>query len=85
MSRIGKKPIPLPSGVKVTVGEQLQVTGPKGTLSVPIPAGITVEQAAGKLELKRSGDELAALHGARLIIDTVGAVFEKRKRPDFFF
>ena len=29
--------------------------------------------------------ELAALHGARLIIDTVGAVFEKRKRPDFFF
>jgi agmatinase len=29
--------------------------------------------------------ELAALHGVRLILDTVGAVFEKRRRPDFFF
>jgi len=40
MSRIGKKPIPLPSGVKITVGEQLEVTGPKGKLMVPIPDGI---------------------------------------------
>jgi len=63
MSRIGKKPIPLPKGVKVTVGEQLQVVGPKGTLTVPIPAGITVEQADGRLELKRASDEHAALHG----------------------
>ena len=39
MSRIGKKPIPLPSGVKIQIGEQLQVTGPKGTLTVPIPGG----------------------------------------------
>jgi len=63
MSRIGKKPIPLPSGVKITVGDRLEVTGPKGTLSVPIPAGISVEQGPGKLEIKRSGDEHAALHG----------------------
>jgi large subunit ribosomal protein L6 len=63
MSRIGKKPIPLPSGVKVRVGEQLEVTGPKGTLKVPIPQGITVEQADGRLELKRASDEHAALHG----------------------
>ena len=63
MSRIGKKPIPLPSGVKVAVGEQLEVTGPKGKLKVPIPAGITVEQNAGRLEIKRAGDEHAALHG----------------------
>src|ERR1017187_11026123 len=63
MSRIGKKPIPLPSGVKITVGEQLEVTGPKGKLMVPIPDGITFEQVAGKLEVKRSGDEIAALHG----------------------
>ena len=63
MSRIGKKPIPLPSGVKITVGDRLEVTGPKGTLSVPIPAGISVEQRPGKLEIKRSGDEHAALHG----------------------
>ena len=63
MSRIGKKPIPLPSGVKITVGEQLEVTGPKGKLMVPIPDGITFQQADGKLEVKRSGDEHAALHG----------------------
>ena len=63
MSRIGKKPIPLPSGVKISVGDQLEVTGPKGKLSVPIPEGITFEQADGKLEVKRSGDEHAALHG----------------------
>jgi len=63
MSRIGKKPIPLPSGVKITVGDQLEVTGPKGTLRVPIPAGISVEQAPGRLDIKRSGDEHAALHG----------------------
>jgi len=29
--------------------------------------------------------ELAAIHGVRLILDTVGTVFEKRKQPDFFF
>src|SRR6266478_9975814 len=63
MSRIGKKPIPLPSGVKVQVGEQLEVTGPKGKLMVPIPPGITFEQSAGKLEVKRASDEHAALHG----------------------
>ena len=63
MSRIGKKPIPLPSGVKVQIGEQLEVTGPKGKLTVPIPQGITIEQADGKLELKRASDDHAALHG----------------------
>src|SRR5579872_7174939 len=63
MSRIGKKPIPLPSGVKIQIGEQMQVTGPKGTLIVPIPQGITVEQASGVLNIKRSSDEHAALHG----------------------
>src|SRR5579885_1186636 len=63
MSRIGKKPIPLPSGVKIQVGDQLQVTGPKGTLTVPIPAGISIEQADGRLEVKRASDDHAALHG----------------------
>ena len=63
MSRIGKKPIPLPGGVKIQIGEQLEVTGPKGKLTVPIPAGITVEQNAGKIEIKRESDEHAALHG----------------------
>ena len=63
MSRIGKKPIPLPSGVKVQIGEKLQVTGPKGTLTVPIPEGIKIEQKDGKLELLRASDDHAALHG----------------------
>ncbi|MBZ5622814.1 MAG: 50S ribosomal protein L6 [Acidobacteriia bacterium] len=63
MSRIGKKPIPLPSGVKIQVGEQLEVTGPKGKLMVPIPQGITFEQSNGKLEVKRASDDQAALHG----------------------
>jgi large subunit ribosomal protein L6 len=63
MSRIGRKPIPLPNGVKVQIGEQLEVTGPKGKLSVPIPPGISIEQTEGRLDVKRSGDEHAALHG----------------------
>jgi large subunit ribosomal protein L6 len=63
MSRIGKKPIPLPGGVKVLVGEQLEVQGPKGKLTVPLPAGISVEQGNGVLEIKRASDQHAALHG----------------------
>src|SRR3982751_4596369 len=63
MSRIGKKPIPLPSGVKIKIGEQLEVTGPKGTLTVPIPEGVSFEQVDGRLEVKRASDEQAALHG----------------------
>src|SRR5271165_5780491 len=63
MSRIGKKPIPLPGGVKIRIGDHLEVTGPKGKLLVPIPAGITFEQSPGKLEVKRDADEHAALHG----------------------
>ncbi len=63
MSRIGKKPIPLPKGVKVQIGDQLEVTGPKGTLTVPIPAGIHVRQADGRLDVVRDSDERGALHG----------------------
>jgi large subunit ribosomal protein L6 len=63
MSRVGNKPIPLPKGVTVNIGEQLQVEGPKGKLTVPLPAGIQVKQNNGVIEIGRSGDELAALHG----------------------
>ena len=63
MSRVGKKPIPLPGGVKIEVGEQLKVQGPKGTLTVPIPAGITIEQNNGTLQILRQTDKHAGLHG----------------------
>jgi len=63
MSRIGKKPIALPKGVKLAIGDNLQVTGPKGTLTVPLPAGVHVEEKSGTVELKRDSDEYAALHG----------------------
>ncbi len=63
MSRIGKKPIPVPGGVKVQIGEQLEVTGPKGSLFVPIPSGIKIEQKDGKLDVLRASDDHAALHG----------------------
>ena len=63
MSRVGKKPIPVPSGVKVQIGEQLKVQGPKGTLEVPVPSGIRVQQNDGKLELIRESDAYASLHG----------------------
>jgi large subunit ribosomal protein L6 len=63
MSRVGKKPIPLPKGVKVAIGDQLKVEGPKGKLTVPIPAGIRVVETDGRLELVRDGDRFAALHG----------------------
>jgi len=63
MSRVGNKPISLPKGVKVNIGEQLQVEGPKGKLTVPVPPGIKVSQANGNIEITRDGDEQAALHG----------------------
>jgi large subunit ribosomal protein L6 len=63
MSRVGKKPIPLPQGVKIKLGEQLEVEGPKGKLAVTIPAGIRLEQHNNHLELVRENDKLAALHG----------------------
>jgi large subunit ribosomal protein L6 len=63
MSRVGKKPIPLPKGVKLTIGEQLLVEGPKGKQTVPVPPGITVTQKDGVVELQRDGEDKAALHG----------------------
>src|ERR1017187_5562986 len=63
MSRVGKKPIPLPASVKIQIGDQLKVQGPKGTLEVPIPDGIRVQQNNGNLEILRDSDDHAALHG----------------------
>ncbi len=63
MSRVGKKPIPLPPGVKFTLGSEFKVEGPKGKLTVPIPPGIRIEQKGNTLELVRDNDSLAAFHG----------------------
>ena len=63
MSRVGKKPIPLPKGVKVTIGDRLDVEGPKGKLTVPIPHGVTIHQKDGVMELSRDTDQYAAVHG----------------------
>ncbi len=63
MSRVGKNLIPVPSGVKIQIGEHIRVQGPKGTLEVPVPAGISVKQNDGKLEILRDSDQHAAQHG----------------------
>ena len=49
--------------MKITIGEQLQVEGPKGKLTVPIPRGVRVVQADGRSDITRDGDQYAALHG----------------------
>lgn len=64
MSRIGRKPIEVPAGVSVEVrATALEVKGPKGTLNVPLPAGLEIERQDGRLTLKRQDSEKAALHG----------------------
>jgi large subunit ribosomal protein L6 len=66
MSRIGKTPIPVPSGVDVTIaGTRVTVKGPKGTLERDIPGAITVRQDGAELLVERPNDERQnrALHG----------------------
>ncbi|MBX3283067.1 MAG: 50S ribosomal protein L6 [Acidobacteria bacterium] len=64
MSRVGKKPIAIPSGVTVTISDdKLEVKGPKGTLSTPIPAGVSFKQEEGSLVAERASDDEAAFHG----------------------
>ena len=66
MSRIGRSPIDVPSGVDITVtGQHVQVKGPKGTLTRDLPEPITVRQEENQLLVERPDDERAnrALHG----------------------
>lgn len=64
MSRIGKKPIPLPAGVKYTVeGNTVLVEGPRGKVSALVAKGIRLESKDGHLVVERTDDSQAALHG----------------------
>lgn len=66
MSRIGRAPIPVPSGVNVSItDERVEVTGPKGTLAQPIPGAITVRAEGDTLVVERPDDarENRSLHG----------------------
>ena len=70
MSRIGKKPIPVPSGVKIALTpEKVDVQGPKGKLTVGIPRDIRFEQKDGVLNALRDSDDHRAVHGlARALV-----------------
>jgi large subunit ribosomal protein L6 len=64
MSRIGKKPIAIPQGVKVAIqGNVVSVQGPKGKLETHVPQGVSVEQRDGTLVALRQNDSQAAIHG----------------------
>jgi large subunit ribosomal protein L6 len=66
MSRIGKRPIPVPAGVSVAIsGNTVSVKGPKGELSRTLPADIMVSQEGTEIHVKRPSDEEKhkALHG----------------------
>ena len=66
MSRIGTKPIHVPTGVDVKIdGNKLTVKGPKGTLEHTLPVGITIKQEENRLQVTRSSDDKRGrvLHG----------------------
>ena len=86
MSRIGKQPIPVPTGVEISIEpEVVRVAGPRGTLEERKPRDIAVEQNDGEIVVTRPTDrgEHRALHGLTrsLIANMVTGVttgFEKR-------
>ncbi len=85
MSRIGRKPIPLPKGVEIHVGNGVvQVKGPKGNLLVNLMPGITASVEDGTLTLERANEErqTRAYHGLNraLIANAVTGVSEGWKK-----
>jgi large subunit ribosomal protein L6 len=86
MSRIGRQPIPVPSGVELTVEPELvRVKGPKGELQERVSRDMQIEQADGQILVKRPSDrrDHRALHGLTrsLVANMVQGVtegFEKR-------
>jgi large subunit ribosomal protein L6 len=66
MSRIGKKPVPIPAGVSVTVSaSEVKVKGPKGELSLPLPASCKVTQENNEITVTRESEDkfVRASHG----------------------
>jgi large subunit ribosomal protein L6 len=83
MSRIGKKPIPLPAGVKYTVeGNTVLVEGPKGKVSALIAEGISLETVGTELHVKRDTDAHAPVHGLTraLVFNAVHGVTQGWKK-----
>ena len=85
MSRIGKRPIPIPNGVTVKIGEEaVEVKGPKGQLRQALPPGITfaVVERRGEGGARTRGRRAAKFHGlARtLVANAVQGVAEGFKR-----
>jgi len=85
MSRIGKMPVLLPKNVTVTIRPgAVEVKGPKGVLSTPLPRGITCVQEEGGIRLGRESDaqQQRAFHGLTrsLLANAVKGVSEGFKR-----
>ena len=86
MSRIGKRPIPIPPKVTLTIdGQQITVKGPKGELSRVLPAQVILEQDGETLLVKRRDESRVARqrHGLSRtlvanMVDGVSKGFEKR-------
>jgi len=81
MSRIGKQPIAIPSGVEVTLdGSHVTVKGPKGTLEHDAPADITISREGDEILVTRPDDEREhrSLHGLTrsLVANMVAGVSE---------
>lgn len=70
MSRIGRKPISIPKGVKLKIEDgAIEVAGPKGTLAVRLPEGIKCRIDGEALIAERESDDRAAVHGlARALV-----------------
>lgn len=66
MSRVGRKPVPVPAGVNVTIKDaQITVKGPKGELKRAVPSGVAAKLEAGQLVVSRAGEsrDERARHG----------------------
>jgi large subunit ribosomal protein L6 len=64
MSRVGKKIIAIPKDVKVNIaGDTIEIQGPKGKLTTPVPAGVSFKLEDGVLAAERQSDEYTAIHG----------------------